>query len=109
MLLLGPQVLRSFGVVIVEGIFVDAGVLEADLVVGLDEIWRVAGVSTSGWDSSPSDSLLAVLLLELGSVSISSSSLLEVSELILSASTCLASCCYCFFRSISAICMFICL
>ena len=94
--------------VIVKGIFVDAKVLEADLVVGLDAIWRVARVSSFGWESFPSDSLLAILPLELGSVSISSfSSLLEVSKSIVSTFTPLGSRRYCFICSISAICMFI--
>ena len=73
-------------------------------MVGLDTIWKVIGVSGSDLDSSPSDSLLAVLPLEFKSVLISSSSsMLEVSESVVLESTPLASRHCCFFNSNSAI------
>ena len=109
MLLSSLGILSILDVAILEDVFVDVRVLEADCVVGLDAIWRIARVSGFSWGSSPSNSLLAILPLEFGSVSISSpSSLLEVVKLVVLASTPLAPCCYCCFRSISAILCFIC-
>ena len=108
-LLSGLGVLRIFKVAVLKGVLVEVGVLVTDRVLSLNAIWRVARVFGSGLDSSPSDSLLVVLPLELGSVSISSSfSALEVSESVLLTSTPLASpCCY-FFSLVSAILWFVC-